>query len=152
MHFFMLSRSLLLILADDDSDDCLLFQEALNDLRLQVRLETMPDGVRLMDHLRSTGHLPDVLYLDLNMPCKGGLECLAEIKIHPALRKIPVIVYSTSYRAETVDQLYNNGAQYYIRKPSEFKDLRDIILKSLTMLFQNPMMKPERDQFVLEAS
>ena len=146
----MLSRSLFLLLADDDADDCLLFREALAEIPIESQLVTVPDGVSLMAYLRSTGKLPDVLYLDLNMPRKGGLECLAEIKEHPSLGSIPVIVFSTTNHSETVDRLYDLGAQFYIQKPAEFHKLRNIISKSLTLLFKDPQRKPARDQFVLD--
>lgn len=85
-----------ILLADDDTDDCLFFKDALEELALSVTLTTVRDGVELMRHL-STQVLPDVIFLDLNMPRKNGYECLTEIKLNAKLATIPVVVYSTFF-------------------------------------------------------
>ena len=109
-----------ILLADDDSDDCFFFKEALVGSTIPTHLATVPDGEHLMHLLVTTmNELPNVLFLDLNMPRKNGFECLSEIKLSSNLKGLPVVVFSTSFEQEVVNQLYQNGAQYFIRKPSE---------------------------------
>jgi len=97
-----------LLLADDDEDDCDFFKEALDELHLPTSLVTVNDGVQLMDFLseKSVENLPDILFLDLNMPRKNGLECLREIKQNEAYKNLPVIIFSTSLDRDIVDLVY----------------------------------------------
>ena len=86
-----------ILLADDDADDRYFFERALQDLPITTNLKTVPDGARLMEYLyKNTDHLPDVLFLDNNMPRKNGSECLAEIKNNAQLKGIPIVMCSTS--------------------------------------------------------
>ncbi len=140
-----------LLLADDDEDDCLFFKEALDEIAVDTTLSTVHDGVHLMDYLKTTiSNLPDVLFLDLNMPRKNGLECLDEIKNDEKLKNLPVIIFSTSLDSEIVDKLYQNGASFYIRKPGEFSKLKNVIEKALTIASQNNFKQPERANFILQ--
>jgi len=83
-----------LLLADDDWDDCALFREALEELPIAAKLNIVHDGVQLMQLLHQNERiLPDVLYLDLNMPRKNGFACLAEIKHNKRLSQLPVIIF-----------------------------------------------------------
>src|SRR5215204_5152622 len=106
--------SRLIWLADDDEDDRFLFQEALNEITLSTHLTSVCDGEQLMDAL-TTNALPDMLFLDLNMPRKDGFQCLTEIRNDEKLRTLPVVVFSTSFQPDAVDKLYKSGAHYYIR-------------------------------------
>jgi len=139
-----------LLLADDDIDDCMFFKEALEDLPLSTSLSTVNDGVELMNFLSGiTGKLPDVLFLDLNMPKKTGIECLTEIKQNASLRNMPVVIFSTSLDMDVVNDLYESGAHYYIRKPGDFSKLKNSILEALIHTGQKDRKKPSRDKFIL---
>ena len=138
-----------ILLADDDVDDIMIFKEVLNELNLPVRLTTIDNGEKLMQLLQEDEALPDVLFLDLNMPRKTGMECLKEIKSAEALKRLPVVIFSTSFKKETVDTLYESGAQFYIRKPSEFLRFRTLIHKSLVLTTELNFMQPEKEAFVL---
>jgi CheY-like chemotaxis protein len=123
-----------ILLADDDKDDCFLFREALSELPVATNLVTVHDGEQLMSYLAEhTGDLPNVLFLDLNMPRKNGFECLTEIKHNDNLKDLPVIMFSTSYprdmgyEQDIIKVLYNIGAQDYIRKPEDFTKLKQVI-------------------------
>jgi CheY-like chemotaxis protein len=127
-----------ILLADDDIDDCLFFEEALNELTLKTHLATVRDGEQLMNYLyKHLKNPPDVLFLDLSMPKKSGFECLAEIKEHLTLQDIPVFMFSTAYKRDMyyeqsmIQMLYNIGANDFIRKPTNFDLLKDTILQSL---------------------
>lgn len=141
-----------LLLADDDSDDRLFFKEALEELRLSVTLSSVQDGEQLMDFLSTnSGHLPSVLFLDLNMPRKNGFECLTEIKKDSLLKDLPVVVFSTSFDPETINHLYENGAQYYIRKPAEFSKLKTVINDAIRLSTLTDALQPSIENFVLQA-
>ncbi|MEN2413654.1 response regulator [Flavobacterium mesophilum] len=141
-----------ILLADDDDDDCSFFREALDELNLPVTLVTVHDGVQLMDYLRahSPKELPDILFLDLNMPRKNGHECLKEIKEIPEFDTLPVIIFSTSLDIEIVDLMYQKGATHYIRKPGEFSKLKAVISNALSTTVENNLKQPAREQFVLQ--
>ena len=128
-------KQLNILLADDDTDDCLFFKDALNGMPVTSLFTAVHDGEQLMQYLHNeTNKLPDILFLDLNMPRKNGFECLSEIKLNKKLQNIPVVVFSTSFKKEVVSQLYINGAQYFIRKPAEFAQFKKIILHVLTLI------------------
>ena len=140
-----------ILLADDDSDDCLLFKEALEELPLSASLTVVNDGEQLMQLLlKENDGLPHVLFLDLNMPRKNGFECLSEIKLHPKLNPLTVIIFSTSFEPDIVNQLYKNGAHYYIRKPVEFCKLKNVIHQALILLSQENTSQPDPEHFVLK--
>jgi len=126
-----------ILLADDDIDDCIFFKGALEKSPIATNLVTVHDGMELMQLLTSeTYELPDVLFLDLNMPRKNGFECLSELKLSTKLKHLPAIMYSTSNDQEVVSRLYRNGAQYFIRKPSDILEFEKIIHHTLTLVGQ----------------
>jgi CheY-like chemotaxis protein len=140
-----------LLLADDDMDDCLFFQEALEELSIATNLTTVNDGVQLMEFLNAAAALPDALFLDLNMPRKSGFECLTELKDSKSFKEIPVVIFSTSLDPEVVNMLYNNGAHYYIRKPGDFNILKKVIEEATHRLARNKSQRPERVDFIIKS-
>ncbi len=147
----MNTTSFNLLLADDDEDDCMFFNEALQELPVDVSLKTVNDGDQLMNLLKSMSTaLPDILFLDLNMPRKTGYECLIEIKHNKKLQSIPVIIFSTSIDPKDVKQLYENGAHCYIRKPSEFCKLKRVINEALKIAPKNTLIKLPIEKFVIQ--
>ncbi|PBJ14401.1 response regulator [Flavobacterium sp. ACN6] len=140
-----------LLLADDDEDDCDFFKEALDEIPIETDLAMVHDGVQLMDYLKKIKFkLPDVLFLDLNMPRKNGLECLAEIKNDEKLKELPIIIFSTSLDSEIVNNLYKKGASFYIRKPGDFSKLKRVIENALRSASENNFKQPERAHFILQ--
>jgi CheY-like chemotaxis protein len=142
-----------LLLADDDEDDCTFFKDAIDDLDISVALIIVSDGVQLMRFLLDSpsGKLPDILFLDLNMPRKSGFECLSEIKLIDKLKHLPVIIFSTSLDTHVIDLLYEKGAIYYIQKPGDFSKLKKVIADALTVTTQNNFKQPARDNFILQS-
>lgn len=140
-----------ILLADDDKDDCLLFKEALEELPLNTQLTTVNDGDQLMSLLlENTSLLPHVLFLDLNMPYKNGFQCLSEIKLHPDLKDLIVIIFSTSFEQYIAGDLYKGGAQHYIRKPSDFELLKKVIYQALVLVAQDNITQPPIEYFVIK--
>jgi len=140
-----------LLLADDDVDDRFFFKDSLSKLPIETNLTTVTNGVELMTVLMTEKEgLPDVIFLDLNMPMKSGFECLSEIMAHDKFRDLPIIIYSTSMDEPVVNSLYEQGAYHYIRKPGEYSKLKDVIFKGLSSLV-NKSMKPSKDNFVIQS-
>lgn len=141
---------LTILLAEDDPDDCYFLKEALSEFTLPTQLTTVHNGEELMHHLtKETGSLPHVLFLDLNMPRKNGFECLSEIKRNKNLKNIPVIIYSTSFHYKIAEMLYENGATYYISKPTEIAQLRKTVQQVITLIAHGNMPQPGKEDFVL---
>lgn len=125
-------KNLNILLADDDLDDCNFFKHALEELSLSAQLTTVHDGEELMQYLsENSEHLPHVLFLDINMPRKNGMECLSEIKRDPNLKNIPVVMFSTSNSWDTINTLFKSGSHVYIHKPSDFAQLKQVIHHAL---------------------
>lgn len=139
-----------ILLADDDKDDSMLFQDILDELPLSTHLTTVFNGEQLMQLLNETKEqLPDVLFLDLNMPRKNGFDCLSEIKCSEKLKLLSVIIFSTSYEPEVVSLLYKNGALYYIRKPNSYTQLKKLINHALILTAKTHIEYPLRENFLL---
>jgi CheY-like chemotaxis protein len=139
-----------LLLADDDIDDCKLFAEVLKELPITTNLSVVHNGEQLLQTLLKLVPLPSALFLDLNMPRKNGVECLTEIKTHDRLKDLPVIIYSTSLEPRVISQLYNHGANYYIRKPAEFPKLKKVIYNGIMLAVNTSGLQPDKNNFVLQ--
>ena len=149
--FLPISRKLNIFLADDDKADCLLFKEALEELPVSAKLTTFENGELLLERLtKKQNKLPDVLFLDINMPRKNGFVTLGEIKRNNDLDSLPVIIFSTALEEEKVKQVFRDAAHYYIRKPKEFSELKKIIYEALTLITQENNPLPAKENFILK--
>lgn len=125
---------IVILMADDDKDDQLLTQEALQESRVQNTLILVNDGVELLDYLRGEGQFrdqdllwPGLILLDLNMPRMDGREALKEIKADPELRRIPVVILTTFKTEADMLKGYDLGAASYLTKPVTFEGLVDLM-------------------------
>ncbi len=132
----MLDRhSLTVLVADDDADDRLLIEDAFIECGLKNKRQYVEDGVELLEYLRGQGKwegrnpndLPGLILLDLNMPRMDGRTALSQLKEDPALRRIPVIVLTTSKAQEDIFGTYKAGVSSFITKPVTFDDLVEIV-------------------------
>jgi|SRR4051812_2887884 len=112
-----------LLLVDDDPDDLLLFSEALNEIEAHVSYESVPDGIEALKKLTSATHIPQLIFLDLNMPIMHGFECLKRIKANELLQKIPIIIFTTSSSPLDINTAKHLGASAYLCKPMHFNHL-----------------------------
>ena len=136
-----------IVLADDDESDRLLFREAFGELKAKTRIHTVNNGTQLMEYLvKNVADLPDLVFLDLNMPRKNGLECLKEIKSNKKYQDISIAIYSTSASKTDIDETFSNGANVYIKKPSDFGVLKQLLTKVVTAayLYQDPTFSKEK--------
>ncbi len=139
-----------IILADDDEDDRLFFSDAFNELKMNTKVTTFNDGVELMDYLNDTNSvLPNVLFLDLNMPRKNGIECLLEIKKNNRFKDIAIAIYSTSSSDEHIEETFVNGANIYIKKPNDFNVLKKVLSDVVTLNWQYHTSGLNKENFIL---
>jgi CheY-like chemotaxis protein len=143
-----MKKQLHILLADDDQDDRFFFKKALKQIPLPTHLTTIENGRKLLDFLsKNPARVPDVLFLDINMPLKNGHECLTEIKNNPSLKDIPIVIYSTSLHDEVTNLFYKKGAHYCLKK-CDFNELPEKIHQTLSQLIKNPK-QPSRNKFII---
>ena len=139
-----------IILADDDEDDRLFFTDAFEELKINTKVQTYNDGAELMDYLNNEDSImPEILFLDLNMPKKNGIECLQEIKANPKFGNIAVAIYSTSSSEEHIEETFVSGANIYIKKPSDFNVLKKVLSEVVTINWQYQTSGLNKDNFLL---
>ena len=125
-----------LLLVEDNQNDVLLFQRALRKAGANVPLNIVKDGEQAVHYLSGKSHyadrnqypLPMLIFMDIHLPKKSGLEVLEWLKQQPTLRRTPVIVFTSSEAEGDIDQAYDNGANSYVIKPASFKALEDIVV------------------------
>jgi len=128
-------KPIIILYAEDDEEDQMLVQDAFEESRLANELHFVEDGEELMDYLYRRGKytelnnvpLPGLILLDLNMPKKDGREALSEIKADSNLRRIPIVVLTTSKAEEEILRAYDLGVSGFIIKPVTFESLVDIV-------------------------
>lgn len=139
-----------IILADDDEDDRLFFTDAFEELKINTKVNTFADGVELMNYLNQPDAvLPDVLFLDLNMPRKNGIECLDEIKSDEKFNDIAIAIFSTSSSEEHIEETFVRGANIYIKKPSDFATLKKVLSDVVTINWQYHTSGLNKDNFLM---
>src|SRR5687768_6815578 len=140
-------KFLYLLLADDDADDRMFFEEAISELSLDVDIGLVKDGIELMNYLLGSGIiLPQIIFLDLNMPFKTGFQCLQEIRSYKAFQDIHIILYSTTARPSDIKLGFDKGASLFIHKPSSYSELKEILKDVLTKGFLK--INPSWEEFI----
>lgn len=124
---------MVVLYAEDDPEDIEVFCEAIRTIDSKIVCQTVTDGINLFSFLENTIVLPDLIFLDINMPLMNGRDCLIRLKNSKDYQSIPVIMYTTSTRAVDRDELKRLGASDYFIKPSTFSEiyelLRDVLKK-----------------------
>ncbi len=148
-------RQRIILMAEDDADDRLLVQDALSECKLEETVRFVADGEELLDYLLRRGKYltpesaprPTFILLDLNMPRKDGRQALQEIRAHPDLRRIPVVVFTTSRADADVEKVYDLGANSFVVKPVAFDALVKIIGQLAQYWFGIVELPSPRHQF-----
>jgi CheY-like chemotaxis protein len=151
----MPKKSISILMADDDLDDRMLTQDAFEEVRLVNDLHFVEDGEELMNYLHRRGKygdlrdssLPGLILLDLNMPKKDGREAMKEIKADPDLRRIPIVVLTTSQAEEDILRSYDLGVNSFIIKPVTFESLVNV-MKTLAKYWFEIVELPGSDKGV----
>ena len=147
----MNNSSINVLIADDDKDDVALISEAIQEILPSCNCIHTPDGIAALRYIR-TGDKPDLVFLDLNMPLKNGLNCLKDISNLDLLPNTPIIIYSTSKNMKDIDEAYRYGASFYIIKPASFRDLCKVIKLAITKLGKPKSERVNKADFVLKES
>ena len=139
-----------ILLADDDEDDRNFFVDAIKELKINTIVNVVKDGQELINHLNHTDNfLPHVVFLDLNMPFKTGIDCLNEIKRIDRLKDIAIAIYSTSSSEKDIEETFIRGANVYIKKPNSFSSLKKVLSQVITLNWQYHTSGLNRDNFLL---
>ena len=139
-----------ILLADDDETDRLLFKEAFSELKIKTVVETVKNGEELMQWLNNDHYqLPNLLFLDLNMPRKNGIDCLKEIRNNIKLKDILIAIYSTSSSEKDIEETFRNGANIYIHKHTDFNILKQALEKAVSTAFKYKDETMKRENFLL---
>lgn len=154
LTFIILKPERYILLVDDDPDEHLLFEDALKEIEDAPKLSYAGDGQQLMQFLNDEkAELPAIIFLDLNMPRMNGFECLQEIRKSSKLNKIPVVIFSTTSQTQAIDKVYEQGANYYIRKPNTFPMLKEVIERMLEIDWNSSAgTHPSKDNFIVNPS
>ncbi|OOV17838.1 hypothetical protein BXU10_14325 [Flavobacterium sp. LM4] len=140
----------MVLLADDDKDDQELFKEALDATKVPSEVITVDNGQELVNKLKDGSEpKPDIVFIDINMPVKGGKEALAEIKSDQELNEIPAVMLSTSNHPKDIEDTFNDGANLYIQKPNSFTGFILILKKVFTLHWTKALMNPFKDIFFI---
>ena len=139
-----------ILLADDDEDDRTFFTDAIKDLKIEIDLKLFHNGVELMEYLHKPDiHMPHLIFLDLNMPRKGGMQCLKEIRENDVLNQLTVAIYSTSSSQRDIEETFVKGANIYIKKPNDFQQLKKTIAHVISVNWQYQTAGLNKEMFFL---
>lgn len=142
--------SILITLADDDEDDRLFFIDAFEELKINTIVNTVNNGRELLNYINHPDTiLPNIIFLDLNMPILNGIESLKEIKANDRFKEIVIAIYSTSSSDQDVEDTFILGANIYIKKPSNFDSLKKILAEIVTINWQYHTSGLNKDNFLL---
>ena len=129
-----------ILLADDDQDDRQFFEDAISELKMEHRLTVFKDGEELINYLEhpdsQNENIPHIVFLDLNMPCKTGFDCLKEIRENSKYNDLSIAIYSTSSAEKDIEDSFIGGANIFIKKPADFTQLKKVIKEVVNINWQ----------------
>jgi Response regulator containing CheY-like receiver, AAA-type ATPase, and DNA-binding domains len=140
-----------ILLTDDDADDREFFADAVADIQLNFPIEFCENGLELLNRLYDKNlSVPDIIFLDLNMPIMSGFESLKQIRDDSIFKDIPIIaIYSTSATEEGIMNTFGLGANAYIVKPTDFNDLKKLLKKVIEMDWKERLTHLELQSFII---
>jgi CheY-like chemotaxis protein len=137
------SKQRVVLMVDDDPEDILLTRDALREVAPRLKFKSVNDGQELTDYLArainsgrdASQPFPELVFLDLNMPRKSGFEVLGEMRSHPVLKRIPVVIWSTSTLEGDVNRSFDMGANSFISKPQSYDELLTVMSRAVEYWF-----------------
>jgi CheY-like chemotaxis protein len=140
----------LILLADDDEDDRMFFKDAFYELKMDTNVQTVNNGKELLEYMGDqTILLPNIVFLDLNMPIMNGVECLKEIRKNPRCIDIVIAIYSTSSSEQDIENTFVLGANIYIKKPNDFPTLKKVLSEVVSINWQYHTNGLNKENFLL---
>lgn len=139
-----------ILLAEDDYADRLIFEDVLEELPVNTDLKIVGNGDELLNWLHASEEkLPDILFLDLQMPRKNGLAALAKIKRNPRFENLPVFIITSLKNKDIIKRAFMDAAHHYLYKPGRFEEFKSLVYKSLKLVSDNKLSMPGRENFIL---
>ena len=138
-----------IFLADDDADDREFFETACDKIDTQIQLQLFKNGQLLFEYLKVGEIIPDIVFLDINMPKMDGFQCLDQIRNTLSLRNLCVIMYSTSNNKADINKCYSLKANGFVQKPYSFNELKSILEKIFVTDWEDPCSKLDELNFIL---
>jgi CheY-like chemotaxis protein len=138
------------LIAEDDHDDFEMFSLAIQELSISVVIRRAENGDLLMEILET--NIPDILFLDISLPCKDGKQCLREIRANHKFDLLPIIMYTSFNDPRSIEFTFREGANVFIIKPSSYKDLRDILKNIFAIEWKKSMYYPALPDFIANKS
>ena len=135
------------LLAEDDDEDWLVFSLAVQELSFRILLTRAEDG-EILFRLLDEKH-PDILFLDLHMPCKDGRQCLKEIRADRKYDTLPIVVYTSLHDLKNIELCYREGSNLYVFKPASLIDLKTVLEKIFSINWKKMLYFPPISEFVL---
>ena len=136
-----------ILIADDDHDDVHIFSLALTEVLESATLRHAEDGGKLFEELQVK--IPDLLFLDINMPCKNGMDCIREIRQDKSYDTMPVVMFTSLQPREFVERTYRLGANFFIDKPTSVEALAMKISKVISIEWKKQMVYPSLEEYVI---
>jgi CheY-like chemotaxis protein len=138
------------LLADNDAADRRVLKNAFEDLQMKTIVHTVNDGAQLMNYLgKKDVALPTLVLTGLNLPSKNGLECVKEIRSNNALDDISIAVYAASEHDYDIKEAFLRGANVYIKKPADFKSLKQALQRMLLAVVNNELSASDKSNFMM---
>lgn len=136
-----------ILMADDDKEDFHSLVEAAQNTGESLKISYAANWMELWRSVIKT--LPDLLFIDLNMPVKNGLECLQTLRADRRYDEVPIVIYSTSANKIDIDKAYTHGANYFVVKPNTIDEVTHMLRKLYVMGKEVLAAKPPREEFVI---
>jgi CheY-like chemotaxis protein len=145
----MFKKKFLVAVVDDDQDDRELLIDVVREIENGLEILQFENGSTFLAYLMdSKTDFPDLVFLDLNMPMMGGMQCLVRLREFVNAKELPVAIYSTSSSTQHINEAYSLGANLYISKPNDFNDLKRCVDSVLKMVLEEKMKIPTKETFL----
>jgi CheY-like chemotaxis protein len=142
---YIKDKKLHIFFGDDDQEDIDFFKRAINETSEEIKITIAKDGLELLQFLDVV--IPDLIFLDLNMPRMNGVDCLKEIRNRLTCKEVPVIIYSTTAEKSHIEITYALGANMYIQKPPNYGKIKDQLKQTLSLSFNDLCPQPPKEKY-----
>ncbi|MEC3875357.1 response regulator [Chryseobacterium salviniae] len=138
------------VLADPDEGNLILLRNILQEFKIQVKIKAFSNGIALMDYLAKDDIVPEVIFINYQLPLKDCLECLNEIKSHQKFDPMTTIIYSEFISAEEQEQILLNGANVFMKKPDNYRDMKKKVNDIISIAWQYHTSGLNKNYFIMK--
>jgi CheY-like chemotaxis protein len=144
------NKKLHIFVADDDPDDLDIFKIIIKEISSDIKITVAKNGLELLEFLDIV--VPDIIFLDINMPCMNGIDCLSEIRKQKKLDDVPVIMFSTTAEEKHINSTYVLGANLYLQKPVYTSSIHETLYKTLSLTRKDFFPQPPISRYLFKIS